>query len=155
MVAVAAVVGVVGVSVAQPLGEGWLLGAPDDGARFELLQDDAGGFGRAMFEVSVRYERMYEAIVDGNFELALHHWDTIGASIEDGIVRRPGREANARVFVLDGLWDEVAAALESGDRTAAEGAFMQARGACLGCHVAEGREYLNDQGMFNDLVFGQ
>ena len=114
---------------------------------------DAGGFGRAMFEVSERYERMYAAIADGNLELAMHHWDTIEGSLNAGIVRRPAREANARAFILDVLWGEVAAVFEGGDVALAEEAFMRVRAACMGCHVAEERPYLNDQPMFNDLVF--
>ncbi|MCW5697276.1 MAG: hypothetical protein KIS96_11170 [Bauldia sp.] len=148
-----AAVGIAAAAFAQPLGNGWLLGAPDDATRFELIQDDAGGFGRAMFEASIRYERMYEAIVDGNLELAAHHWDTIEGSVSAGIVRRPGRAANVNAFLLDDVWDQVMAELESGDQARAEAAFMVARVSCMGCHQAEDVAYLNDQRMFTDLVF--
>ena len=62
---------------AQPIGNGWLLGAEDDAERFRLLQGDAAGFSRAMWEVGYRYERLHQAILDGNYELALHDWGGI------------------------------------------------------------------------------
>jgi len=145
-------VAIAGVTMAQPIGEGWILGAENDAARFELLQDDAGGFGRAMFEASIRYERLYEALTDGNYELARHHWDTIEASIGNGIVRRPGRAPNAEAIFL-AQWETIDAAFESADQATARAAFMTAREACMACHVAEERAYLNDQRLFTDLVF--
>lgn len=145
--------GATGASVAQSLGNGWLLGAETDAKRFELLQDDAGGFGRAMLEVSVRYERMYQAVEIGNLELAGHYWDGIKGSIENGTVRRPGRAANAEKELLASRWDEVDAVFKGTDTAAAQTAFMTARAACMSCHVAEGREYLNRQPLFDNLVF--
>jgi len=147
------VVGATGVSVAQSLGNGWLMGAETDAKRFQLLQDDLGGFSRAMLDVSVRYERMYQAIEVGNLALAGHYWGGIKGSIENGTVRRPRRAANAEKELLATRWGEVDAVFKGTDAVAAQAAFMSARSACMSCHVAEGLEYLNRQPLFDNLVF--
>ena len=141
-----------GIALAQPLGESWLLGAPDDAARFEILERDAGGTGRTMLEMSIRYERMYQAIVDGNLQFALQNWDGIVGSLDRGLVRRPDRTDLANAFILDTLADEVAVVLESGDVAASQEAFLRVRSACMGCHQASELGYMNDQPLFSDLV---
>lgn len=144
---------IAGSAAAQPLGESWLLGAPDDAARFEILERDAGGTGRTMLEMSIRYERMYQAIVDGNLEFALQNWGGIVGSLDRGLVRRPDRADLANAFILDALADAVEAVLEGGDVAASRVAFMQVRGACMGCHQAAELGFMNDQPLFRDLVF--
>jgi hypothetical protein len=133
---------------AQPIGQGWLLGAETDDQRWTLLQQDLAGFSRAMWEVGYRYERMFEAIEDGHLELANHHWGGIESAIERGIVRRPGRAPNANSYMLDTLIDDVAGVLEGGDPEQARQAFMTVREACMECHEAERRPYLNDHRLF-------
>ncbi len=147
------IAGGVSAALAQPLGEGWLLGAPDDAARFRLLQSDAGGSGRTMFEMSVRYERIYDAIAYGNLEVAAHYWSSIRGSLRSGIVRRPDRAETANAFILDTLYERVNVELESGDIVRARAVFMEIRGACMGCHVANDLSYLNDQPLFINTVF--
>lgn len=150
---VTGVAAVAGVAVAQPLGDGWLLGAPDDATRFEILERDAGGTGRTMLEMSIRYERMYEAVADGNLQLALRNWDGIEGSLSRGLVRRPDRADAANAFLLDTVFATVVEDFESGDIARARDGFMAAREACMGCHVASDLAYINDQRLFRNLVF--
>jgi hypothetical protein len=141
-----------GVAFAQPLGEGWLLGAPDDATRFELLEDDAGGTGRTMFEMSVRFERMYMAVADGDLAIAARYWDSIEGALSRGLVRRPDRTETAEAIFLS-VYDEVEAGFESGDIALARTAFMTARGACMDCHVANDLAEINEQRLFRANVF--
>lgn len=145
-------VAVAGVAFAQPLGEGWLLGAPDDATRFELLEDDAGGTGRTMFEMSVRFERMYMAVVDGDLAIAARYWDSIEGALSRGLVRRPDRTETAEAIFLS-VYDEVEAAFEGGNITEARTAFMTARAACMACHVANDLAEINEQRLFRANVF--
>lgn len=131
--------------------DGWVGGADSDEERFRLIERDLGGFGRSMWEVGERWERLYQALADENWELASHHWDGIRAATERGIVRRPGRAENARAELLDTVWEEVRADIESGDGAQAWAGFEKAREACMSCHEAEDRDYLNRQPMFEDL----
>ncbi len=149
---VAGAIAIAGVAVAQPRGEGWLLGAPDDTARFEILARDAGGTGRTMLEMSIRYERMYEAVADGNLQLAARNWDGIDGSLSRGLVRRPDRTEPAETF-LYAIFDQVMEDFESEDLVRARAGFMTARDACMGCHVASDLAYINDQRLFRNLVF--
>jgi hypothetical protein len=149
---VAGAVAIAGVAVAQPRGEGWLLGAPDDTTRFEILERDAGGTGRTMLEMSIRYERMYEAVADGNLQLAARNWDGIDGSLSRGLVRRANRTDAANEFFY-AIFDQVMEDFESEDLVRARAGFMTARDACMSCHVASDLAYINDQRLFRNLVF--
>lgn len=140
------------VAYAQPLGEGWLLGAPDDATRFALLEDDTGGTGRTMFEMSVRFERMYMAVADGDLAIAARYWDSIEGALSRGLVRRADRAETAEA-IFYAVYDEVEAAFESGDIAQARTAFMTAREACMSCHVANDLADINEQRLFRANVF--
>jgi cytochrome c553 len=103
-----------------------------------------------MWEVGDRYEKLYAALVRGNFELASYHWAKIKLTIENGTMKRPARRASADAFLLTGTWDSVNEALESGDRATAWRGFEKARASCMKCHEAERVGYMNDQPMFTD-----
>lgn len=149
---VAGVVAIAGVAVAQPRGEGWLLGAPDDTTRFEILERDAGGTGRTMFEMSVRFERMYMAVADGDLAIAARYWDSIEGALSRGLVRRPDRTETAEAIFLS-VYDQVEAAFEGGDIAEARAGFMTARAACMACHVANDLAEINEQRLFRANVF--
>lgn len=55
----------------------WLLGAGDDSERFKLIQQMFGGFSSAMQIVGERYDRVYDAVADNNYDLAKYHWKKI------------------------------------------------------------------------------
>jgi cytochrome c553 len=110
------------------------------------------GFDQPMWEVGERYEKLYAALVRGNFELASYHWAKIKLTIENGTMKRPARRASADEFLLIGKWKSVNDALESGDPATAWKGFEAARASCMKCHEAEGVGYMNDQAMFSDLA---
>jgi hypothetical protein len=139
-----------GAPIAQaqaPSPNDWLLNAPDDRARFRLLQDQARGFSGAMAEVGQRYLALHQALADANHPLAAYHWEKIREAILAGTTRRPGRAASTQQEFL-GLYTPVLEALRSGDAVRAGAAFQQARAACMSCHVAERVAFVNDQPMF-------
>lgn len=63
-------------------------------------------------------------------------------------MRRPGRTRNAEGMFLDGPWKQMHAAFSSGDRTCIAAEFENAQQACMACHVAEGKPFLNDGSVF-------
>lgn len=127
----------------------WLLSAKDDEARFDMLQKQLRGFDQPMWEVGERFERLHGALLRGNHPLAVYHWEKIKTTIENGIVKRPKRAANAKALFLDPVWADVDAALKVNDANKAWAAFDRAKAACMACHVAEKVEFMNDQPVFD------
>jgi hypothetical protein len=126
----------------------WLLNAPDDTARFKLLQGQARGFSASMNEVGRRFESFYDALGDKNYELAAYQWQKIKEVIEAGTTRRPKRKANADAILLQKLFEPVLADVKSADAGKAWGAFAQVRSACMACHEAEKVAFMNNQPLF-------
>jgi len=128
--------------------DNWLLDAKDDTERFKRIQQMFGGFSMSMQLVGERYDRTYDAIIDGNYDLANYHWKKIKETIELGYLRRPAREANAVAIFLKGPWVSVGEALASKDKVQAKKQFLLARSACIACHAAEKVPFMNDQPRF-------
>jgi hypothetical protein len=128
--------------------DNWLLDAKDDTERFQRIQQMFGGFSMAMQLVGERYDRVYDAITDGNYDLATYHWKKIKETIELGALRRPARAANAETIFLKGPWVAVSEALTAQNKVKAREQFLMARSACMACHVAEKVPFMNDQPKF-------
>lgn len=128
--------------------KGWLMGAPDDETRFKLIQEQMRGFSATMIEVGQRYEKLYAALGDKNYELAAYHFDKINEIIELGTERRPKRKENADKIFLKKLGEPIMADLKSGDGARAWAAFAKVREGCMECHKAEKKEFLNGQALF-------
>ncbi len=128
--------------------DNWLLDAKDDTERFKRIQQMFGGFSAAMQIVGERYDRTYDAITDGNHDLASYHWKKIKEAIELGYLRRPAREANSVALFLKGPWASAGEAIASKEMEKAKESFLAARSACLACHVAEKVPFMNDQPKF-------
>lgn len=147
--------GTAAVAAEQPAtkkSDNWLLDAKDDAQRFKLIQQMFGGFSMSMQLVGERYDRTYDAITDGNYDLANYHWKKIKETIELGYLRRPAREANAVAIFLKGPWVSVSEALALKDEAKAKERFLMASSACMACHVAEKVPFINDQPKFRRTV---
>lgn len=129
--------------------DNWLVNEKDADKRVEMIQEQFGGFGTAMREVGDRWNSIHAALERNNLELALHHWEEIHEAMEHGVLRRPGRKANADAYFMDSVWDEVKADFASADPARAWRGFEKGRTACMACHVAEEMPFLNDQAMFD------
>lgn len=132
--------------------DNWLVDAKDDTERFKRIQQMFGGFSLSMQLVGERYDRTYDAITDGNYDLAVYHWKKIKETIELGYLRRPAREANAVAIFLTGPWVSAGEALASKDKVKAKKQFLLARAACMACHIAERVPFMNDQPKFRNTV---
>jgi cytochrome c553 len=130
----------------------WLRIQPDDEARWRLLERMFGGFAPAMTAVRDHFAMTHETIEDGNLELARWHWDRVQTYVEHGYLRRPDRQANANALFLDTARVALDEALAAGDPERSRAAFLDARTACMTCHVAEGRPYFNDQRLFRSTA---
>jgi hypothetical protein len=132
----------------KPLSGNWLLDARTDEERFRRLQVYSGGTDQQMWQVGYRYEQVYRAIVDQNWELGAHHWGKLRDVFNVALMKRPNRTPNAEALFLNNEWRLLAEALKAGDAAAARKTFAAERQACLACHVAEGMAFLNDTPIF-------
>jgi cytochrome c553 len=126
----------------------WLLNAPDDQTRFRLLQQQASGFHVSMQIVGQRYQALYDAVSDGNWDFAVYQWEKIRETIQAGYQRRPLRQPNADREFLQKVYEPVRAGLRSREQATGWAAFQQARTACMACHEAERVAFMNDQPLF-------
>ena len=127
----------------------WLLDAENDTDRFKRLEIYLRGFDQPMWEVGYRFEIVYDAIIDENYELATYHWGKVKLTIENGYLKRPARKTNADLIIFQsGIWKSLDTALKEGDSKKIKSAFSDARLSCMGCHAAESVPFMNEQKIF-------
>jgi hypothetical protein len=123
----------------RPGGSAWPTGSTDE--RIESLADHIGGFSRAMMEVGYRYNELFFAGTERNWELAEYHAAKIGDAIEQGIERRPGRRPSAEIFLereLGALLDAIGAR----DPAAFERDYLRLTEGCNACHLREDVQFI-------------
>jgi hypothetical protein len=147
IVATVAALVAIGVSVVAQSNR-WLADAPDEAARLLRLEQYLRGFDQPMWEVGARYDRVEEALRDGNWALAGYHWEKVKTTIDNGLMKRPARRPNADKVFLGAPWQDLMTALKSENTAAIGPAFERAKAACQACHVAEQVAFMNDQPMF-------
>lgn len=136
----------------KPPSARWLRDAKDDEERFRRLEIYAGGTYEQMWQIGYRYQQVYQAIVDRNWELGHYHWRKLRDVFNVALMKRPNRTPNAEAIFLDSTWKELEAALEAKDPERAQRAFLRERDACMSCHVAEKLPFLNDTPIFRDTA---
>jgi hypothetical protein len=126
----------------------WLSGAPTDASRWSRLEFVLRGTDVQMNEIGDRYLKLYDALADKNYDLALYHWEKIRNGMQGAALKRPKRRDNAEAIFLNTTYEEVRKAFASKNEKTAWDGFQQARGACMACHGAEKMDWLNNQPMF-------
>jgi hypothetical protein len=136
----------------KPPSADWLLDARDDQERFRRIQLLAGGTYEQMWQVGYRYQQVYQAILDENWELGRHHWTKLRDVMNVALMKRPHRTPNAEAMFLDAQWARLEQALEARDRSKARELFLTERDTCMACHIAEKMPFLNDTPIFRDTA---
>ncbi len=126
----------------------WLLNADSDKDRFRKLQTYLRGFDQPMWEVGERYQRVYDALGDGNYDLAEYHWEKIKVTIQTGYMKRPKRQPNSDAMFVNNVYGPILAAIKSKDAKKAWEGFELGRAACMSCHEAEQVGFMNNQPLF-------
>lgn len=111
----------------------WLLGTTEQ--RFETIAEQFRGFGVTMMEVDRRYQELYFAGGDANWDYAAYQIEEMEEAIEYGLQRRPKRAASAAM--LAPALDAVKAAVSVHDADAFQQAFQNLTATCNACHLAE------------------
>jgi len=88
-----------------PVNQGqWIKGNEEE--KIEIIERQFRGFDNAMIETGYRYQELYWAAQDRNWDYAKYQLEKIKVAIENGLQRRPKRAASAEHFltvVLPGM----------------------------------------------------
>jgi len=113
----------------------WIKG--DSNERWTAMARQLRGLDVAMVEMGYRYEELYWAGADANWDYADYQLTKMRLTLENALVRRPKRRASAEELFMSSL-DEMKRAVAGKERGEFEGAFAGLTAACNSCHVAEG-----------------
>lgn len=116
------------------------LNVPDN-EKFKVIEKQFRGFDKTMMEVGYRYNELYWAGEDKNWELAKYHIEKIEHTIKLGAERRLKRKENAQMIfpILIDLKSQVS----SKNQKAFRENYRILRQTCNACHHAENVSYFN------------
>lgn len=112
----------------------WIRGTENE--QIKTIEKQFRGFDNAMVEVGYRYQELYWAGHDENWEYAEYQLSKIQLAIENGLERRPKRAKSAEYF-LENVLPEMKKALESKDATTFNKGFQNLTISCNNCHTME------------------
>lgn len=114
--------------------DGWLMG--DAERMLDTVADHLRGMDVAMVEIDHRYNELYWAGTDGNWEYAAYQLEKIQLSLEQALKRRPLRRQSAQAFLTDVI-PRMQAAIDSRESGQFERMFNSMTTNCNACHVME------------------
>lgn len=113
---------------------GWLKGSSDE--KFETVAGQLRGFDATMVEVGYRYQELYWAGQDENWDYASYQIEKIETTLKTGFERRPKREKSGTHF-LNYVLPEMKKTIESRDTTNFNKGFVMLTSNCNSCHTME------------------
>jgi len=114
--------------------DGWLKGTPHE--KLDVVANQLRGFDMAMVETGYRYQELYWAGTDRNWEYAEHQVEKIKQAIEYGLVRRPKRTQSAETFLHEVL-PEMEKIVKAKDSVGFLMNFEMLTKGCNACHKEE------------------
>ena len=115
----------------------WLLNTKSDEEKFKKIQKQFRGFDLAMVEVGYRFNTLFFAIKDKNYDLAQYQLDKIKKAINNGTIRREKRRKNSELMFLNNQYPALTKALSSKDAKTIEKEYENTKQLCNACHAAE------------------
>lgn len=112
----------------------WLEGSEDE--KFDKVADQLRGFDVAMVEVGYRYQELYWAGTDANWEYADYQVEKIRVAIEKGLERRPKRAKSAEFFLKEAL-PAMEKVVKQRDTVAFLEGMKVLTASCNACHAME------------------
>lgn len=100
------------------------------------VEEQFQGFSRTMTENSYRYQELYWAGQDQNWEYAEYQREHIVEALEQGFVRRPEHEASSQQFMEVAL-PEIEEVIKSADKEQFLESFNRLTNSCNTCHQME------------------
>lgn len=125
----------------EPVGsQDWLTG--DTREKLETITNHLRGFDMAMVETGYRYNELYWAGEDENWDYARYQIEKINLAMDRGLERRPARAASAESFMEHAI-PEMETAIESEDPDVFKRTFKNFTQSCNACHTAEEVPHFN------------
>ena len=112
----------------------WIKGTDEE--KIETIEKQFRGFDMAMVETGYRYQELYWAGQDENWEYAKYQLEKIRKTIDNGLERRPKRAASAQAF-LNVTLPEMQRAIDSKDLPTFNQDFETLTLNCNSCHEKE------------------
>ncbi len=117
----------------------WL---PDDDAeKLKALEDQLGGFSEAMRKTGYRYNELYWAGDDRNWDYADYQLEKLVGSIELGLIRRPARAESAQPFLNEAV-PALQATIDERDGEAFDEEIEAFTQSCNTCHAEEAMPFI-------------
>ena len=113
----------------------WIRG--DSGVRWTTVARHLRGLDVAMVEIGYRYQELYWAGADSNWEYADYQLKKIDLALGNALERRPKRRASSEAVFVPSL-GELKQAIALKQLSRFEEGFSGMTAACNSCHVAEG-----------------
>lgn len=117
----------------NPQGE-WINGTDDE--KIKTVEKQFRGFDMAMVETGYRYQELYWAGQDQNWEYASYQLEKIKIAIENGLQRRPKRAGSAEHFLAE-ILPQMQQVVDAKDSSAFNDNFPILTSSCNSCHLAE------------------
>lgn len=100
------------------------------------IEEQFQGFSSTMREIAYRYNELYWAGIDENWEYAEYQREHIVEALEQGLVRRPEHVASAQQFVSNAL-PEMKEVIQMGNSERFLENFARFTASCNTCHAME------------------
>jgi len=120
----------------------WIKGS--DQEQLNTIEKQFRGFDLAMVETGYRYQELYWAGQDENWEYADYQLEKIKVAIENGFERRPLRAKSAEHFMQE-ILPEMKRVLEKRDTASFNQGFQLLTANCNSCHALEDVSFFNVQ----------
>lgn len=112
----------------------WIKGNAQE--KLETIENQFRGFDMAMVETGYRYQELYWAGKDQNWEYADYQLEKIKKAIEYGLERRPKRKSSAQHFLTVTL-TQMNEALKKRDTVVFNKNFEMLTNSCISYHAME------------------
>jgi hypothetical protein len=120
----------------------WIKGT--EAEQIKTIEKQFRGFDNAMVETGYRYQELYWAGQDENWEYADYQLEKIKIAIEHGLERRPNRAKSAEHFLTYAL-PEMKESVERKDPEIFNNTFQLLTISCNNCHAMEKVSFFNVQ----------
>lgn len=120
-------------STKNPQGK-WIKGSSKE--QLQLIEKQFRGFDMAMVETGYRYQELYWAGQDENWDYANYQIDKIRRAVENGLERRPKRAKSSEHFLTHAI-PEMKKAINKKDTILFNESFNMLTNSCMSCHKME------------------
>ena len=137
----------------KPPSRNWLRDANDDTERMRRIELWGAAGDLEMQDIAHRMEELHAATQVESWDMGIYQLEKIRGRMIVAAIKRPTRTQNMEAMFLDsGVYQSLHAALKARDGAQARAGFMQARDACMACHVAEKIGFINGSAVFKRVA---